>query len=292
MERKRGKAILINSIVGLICNIFLLFIKGIIAFVCNSQAMIADTLNSAGDIVSSILSTIGSKIASKEADEDHNLGHGKAEYIFSFLISLIILFLSVQTIKSSIKSFFYPEKYDFNIFLIIVCCTTIIIKLCLFVYTKLCAKKYKSIILDANSFDHINDCLLTAMNLVAALLGLFGFTYVDGIVGIIISIIIVKQGISLFIKSFNVLMDKTISKVEKEQILEIIKKYDQIKKINHLNISPIGYKYQVSVSIFVDGNLSTFESHEIANNLEKDLVKLEFVYLAIIHVNPIKIKNK
>ena len=67
---------------GIIGNLFLLIIKGIIGFITKSQAMIADAFNSAGDIFSSLMTFIGNKIASKPSDDDHNLGHGKAEYIW------------------------------------------------------------------------------------------------------------------------------------------------------------------------------------------------------------------
>jgi len=86
----RFKAGKIASILGIIGNIFLLIIKVVVAFISNSQSMIADAINSAGDIFSSLMTYIGNKISSKAADEDHNLGHGKAEYIFSMFIIYII----------------------------------------------------------------------------------------------------------------------------------------------------------------------------------------------------------
>ena len=70
-----------------------------------------------------------------------------------------------------------------------------------------------------------------------------------------------------------------------------IEKYKEIKKVEHFNATPVGYKYQISFTIYVDGNLSTFESHEIANRLEKELSKLDEIYLTVIHVNPIKIEK-
>ena len=86
-------------------------------------------------------------------------------------------------------------------------------------------------------------------------------------------------------------MDKTISCENKQKVFDIIKKYKEIKKVEHFNATPVGYKYQISFTIYVDGNLSTFESHEIANRLEKELSKLDEIYLTVIHVNPIKIEK-
>ena len=80
--------------------------------------------------------------------------------------------------------------------------------------------------------------------------------------------------------------------VTKEEVYKIINGHSEIKKVNHFNSTPVGYKYQISVTIFVDGNLSTFQSHEIANNLEKEIIKkIDSVYLAVIHVNPMHIKG-
>ena len=114
----------------------------------------------------------------------------------------------------------------------------------------------------------------------------------DSVVGIGISIWIFYTGLKIFIESFNVLMDKSLNEEDRNKILDVLKKYPEIKKYNHLNTTPVGYKYLVSITIFVDGNMSTFESHDIADKLEDDLDKLDFVYLAIIHVNPLNINEE
>lgn len=280
------------SIFGIIGNIFLLIIKVAVAVFTNSQAMISDALNSAGDIISSFMTYIGNKIASKEPDEDHNLGHGKAEYIFSMLISLTMIFLSIKMIYSSGKSLFIPYSYHFSLYLIVVCLITIITKLTLFFYTNSIAKKYDNLLIKANAYDHRNDCLLTGLNLIAAIIGQFGITYIDGIVGIFLSSWILITGICLYKESYDVLMDKGLDAKTKEKIDEIVKKYPEITKTNHFNSTPVGYQYQISLTIFVDGNLSTFASHNIANSLEKEISKLDEVFLAIIHVNPTETKKR
>ena len=102
-----------------------------------------------------------------------------------------------------------------------------------------------------------------------------------------ISVVIAISGIRIFIESYNILMDKSIDEFTKNKILSILQKYEDIQKFNHFSSTPVGYRYLISVSIFVDGNMSTFESHEIADKLEKELNNLDEVYLSIIHVNPL-----
>ena len=89
------------SILGMLGNIFLLIIKAIVGIISHSQAMMADAFNSAGDIFSSIMTFIGNKIASKPSDDDHDLGHGKAEYIYSLLISIVMFLMAFQVFKNS-----------------------------------------------------------------------------------------------------------------------------------------------------------------------------------------------
>ena len=275
------------SILGMSGNIFLLIIKVIGGYISNSYAMISEAFNSAGDIFSSFMTFIGNHIASKEADDDHNLGHGKAEYIFSLLISVSMILVSIDLIYNSVKSIFVPNSYNFSIYLIIICITTIIIKSLLYIYTHRIAKKYKNLLIEANAEDHRNDCVLALLNLTATICSYYGIYEVDGIVGTIISIWILVTGVKIFKQAYDVLMDKAIDENTKQKVFDIINKYPEIKKINHFNSTPVGYQFQISLTIFVDGNLSTFESHDIANMLEKEISNLDEIYLTIIHVNPL-----
>ena len=284
----RFKSTKLASIFGISGNILLMIIKGIVALLTGSQAMTADAFNSAGDIFSSLMTYIGNKISSKPSDEDHNLGHGKAEYIYSMLISISMILMAMLVLKDSFISLIKGKTYDFSVWLIVVCLTTIIVKLLLFIYTNKLYKKYNNLLVKANSKDHFNDMIITSVNLISCLLSLKGIYFLDGVIGIIISLWIMYTSIKLFIESYNVLMDKSISIETKNEVYEIIDRHREVKKVIHFNSTPVGYKYQISFTIYVDGNMSTFDSHDIANKLEKEIIKeIEEIYLVIIHVNPI-----
>lgn len=291
-EEKKFKDIKRASIFGIIGNIFLLIIKAIVGFITSSQAMIADSVNSAGDILSSVMTYVGNKIASIPSDDDHNLGHGKAEYIYSMLISVAMLATALIILKDSIMVIVNNDKYNFSIWLVIVCLITIITKIGLFIYTYKLSKKYNNLLIKANSKDHIADCFVTGANLISCLMTLIGIYIFDGIVGIAISLWMLFTYTKIFIESYHVLMDKAMDEETKNQVYEIVKEHKEIIKTNHFNSTPVGYKYQISLTIFVDGNLSTFESHEIANKLEKEIIKrVDSIYLAVIHVNPMDVKK-
>lgn len=275
------------GLLGILGNIFLLIIKGTIGFLTNSQAMIADTANSASDIFASIMTTIGNKIASEPKDDSHNFGHGKAEYIFSLFISISMVVVAFKLLYDSIISLIFQDYMNFSWILVLVCIITILVKFTLFLYTNKLCKKHNNILLDANSKDHRNDCIITTFTLISVLLTLANIYWFDGIVGIGISIWIAYTGIKIFIESYNILMDESIDENTKDLIVNIINNYDKVKKFDNLSTTPAGYKYVVVLTIYVDGNMSTFDSHTLADNIEKDINKLDKVYNTIIHVNPI-----
>lgn len=275
------------GVLGIIGNVFLLIIKGLIGIVTNSQAMIADSINSAGDIFASLMTFIGNKISSKPDDNDHNFGHGKAEYIFSLIISISMVIAAITLLTSAVKSLIYGNDVTFSWFLIIICVVTIITKFCLYLYAKRIYKKYNNILVLANMNDHRNDCIVTTFTLLSSILILFNITWFDAVTCIGISIWILYTGWKIFLESYNILMDTSIDEESKEKILELVKKYPEIKNVETFSSSPLGYQYLIVMTINIDGNISTFESHKVADSLEKDILKLDNIHAVHIHINPI-----
>lgn len=275
------------GILGIAGNIFLLVIKAVVGFISHSQAMIADSLNSAGDIFASFMTFIGNKIASKPGDEDHNFGHGKSEYIFSFLISISMIAVSIKLLIDAISSFINNNNLTYSIYLVIVCIVTIITKFCLFIYTNKLNKKYNNILLKANAKDHFNDCIVTTFTLISILFASFGIYFVDGLVGLGIALWICYSGAKIFIESYNVLMDVSIDEDTKDKIINLAHNYKEIKSIENISSTPSGYKYVILLTICLDGNMSTFDSHNLADSLENDIKNLDNVSDVIVHVDPI-----
>ena len=246
------------GILGIIGNIFLLIIKATVGFLSRSQAMIADSFNSAGDIFASLMTFIGNRIASVPNDEDHNLGHGKAEYIFSLFISIAMILVSAKLLFDSIVTLILGSELKFSWILILVCIATIITKLALYFYTYRAYKKYKSILLEASMKDHRNDCIVTSFTLISILLTLIGIYWFDGLVGIGISIWICYTGVTIFIESYNVLMDISVDSNTKDLILDIAHGYKEIKDVESIISTPVGDKFLVFITICLDRKLIYF----------------------------------
>ena len=276
-----------GSICGIIGNIFLFVIKITIGIISKSMSIIADSINSFGDIFASILTFIGNKISSVPKDNDHNFGHGKAEYIFSMLISISMMIISVKLFYDSLISIISSNKLIFSWKLIIICVLTIITKIILYIYTRYIYKKTNNLLIKSNMLDHRNDIFITLFTILAIMLTKINIFFVDGLVGIGISIWIFITAIKLFKESYDVLMDISLDNENKRKIMNVIESHDEIKRVGSFYSIPIGYKYIVVITIYVNGNLKTKKSHDIADKIEKEIKEnVDIIEHIIVHIEP------
>lgn len=274
------------GIIGILGNIFLLIIKIIIAIISKSQAMLADGINSATDVFSSIMTLIGGKISNEPSDEDHNYGHGKAEYIFSLTISIITILLSIKVFSDGINCLINGAEFILSAQLVLVCIITILTKFGMYLYTHKIFKKTENILIKANSQDHLNDVFMTSSVLIGIIAGFFNIFWLDGIVALIISIRIFMIAIGIFLDSYDVLMDKSISDVKMDEIVEIVKNFQEIDHIDKITSKTVGKQFLIIVKVSVDGEMTVNKSHKIAGKLKAEIMKLKEIYDVIVHINP------
>lgn len=274
------------GILGIIANVFLLSIKFVTGIVFKSQGLIADAINSFGDVFSSIVTFVGGKISSKPADDDHEFGHGKAEYVASLLIGIFMVFVSFKTITSGVKAIINNETLTFSIILFLTPVVTIIVKSLLYVYCKRLSKLNSSLLLEANSKDHRNDILLSIGVLIGISCGKFGYGVVDGIVGISISGVIIITGLKIIKEAYDVLIDKCI---DSDKVDEMRKNIEAIEGVNHIDSiksKPTGTLHMIIVKVSVNPDMTVREGHKVAGIIRQKICEDEDVYDAVVHINP------
>ncbi len=278
---------------GILGNIILFSIKIIFGLMSNSMALIADSFNSAGDIFASLMPWIGGRISSVPNDSDHNFGHGKAEYIFSMLIGVSMIIVAIKLLYDSVVALINGNMLVYSISLIIVCIITIVVKILLYIVCRIAYEKHDNLLVKSNMLDHRNDIVITSLTLVAIIISKYGIYWLDGVVGILISIWIFNVGIKIFKESYDVLMDTSIDSLSKKQILSIIKSYKEIKRVGDIYSIPVGYNYIVVITILVDGRMHTSTSHELADEIEKRIKNgNDRIQEVIVHIEPYGKKNK
>lgn len=285
MTEEKVKNVKKVSAISFSFNLLLLVIKMIFGLISSSQSLIADAVNSAGDIVASLVSIIGIKVASKPGDKEHPYGHGKAEYIFAALVGISMIIASIAMIKNAILSMVSNSTVNVSIFLILVCIITILVKFSLMMYSKSQYKKTDSILIKCNMEDHRNDMFVTLGVLIGIICSKFGFYFVDGIIGILISIWIVIVAIKIIYPACLVLIDTQSNFIDEAK--REVQNFKEIKSIDKFYISPVGDKYLAIIEISMDKEKSLSEVHEYIDKIEKKLYeKFKSIIDINIHVNP------
>lgn len=274
------------SAICIVINFILLILKCVIGLISNSQAMIADSLHSFEDMISAIVSLIGIKISTKKIDNKHPYGYGKAEYIFSMIISMFMIVASMSMIKSSINNIIISNKMNFSISLIIVCIVNIVLKTILYVYTNIQFGITQNILIKASKEDQRNDIIITFSILISSIFSIFNIYLVDYILGLIISFWIGIVGIKIFRISYNVLIDTNISEDRIAQIRNKVLAFDYVENVDKIIGKPIGEKYVIILKISMKKNMDIYNSHDIQTRIKRVLLMYDYIQDVVIHVNP------
>lgn len=289
---KRTKYGIIAGIIGVISNILLFSTKFTIGSIINSQAMMSDAFNNLSDILSSIITIISSIISNKQPDDEHPFGYGRIEYLAALTVGVIVLIVGYNLTISSIDKIITVEEVEFNILSLVVIGISIIIKIFLSLFNVRVGKKINSPALVATGKDALMDVFV--MIGVAASLFLtqvFGSFPIDGIVGLLVALLIVKSGIGILKENVVPLLG---AKPDKEIVIKIREEILQIKQVfgmHDLIINNYGpNKYIASVHVEMPHHLTAIEMHSIAEKIEHNVLQ-KYNILLTIHTDPIDLDD-
>lgn len=276
------------TIQSIVWNVILTIIKIIAGIIGKSNAMVADGLHSASDIVSSIGVLIGNYVSATPQDKEHNYGHEKAETLVSFVLSLLLIFVSLTIGFEAIKSLFDLDSIQVPTVLpLIVSAISILIKEYQYRITIKIANKINSPSLKADAWHHRSD----ALSSVAAFIGIggsmLGFKALDPVASIAVALFVAKVGFDILKNSVNELMDLSIDEEQSNQIITIAEKTEGVRNLGELKTRKHGAMAYVDLTICVDGKLTVIEGHDIAHKLERQIIDgMEFVKGITVHVEP------
>jgi cation diffusion facilitator family transporter len=276
------------TIQSILWNIFLTIIKIFAGIFGKSSAMISDGLHSASDIISSVGVLIGNKIAKTPNDKEHNYGHEKAETLVSFLLSILLIIVSLKIGWGALQSLFNLDSVQVPTALpLIVSIISIGIKEYQYRITIRIANRINSPSLKADAWHHRSD----ALSSIAAFIGIggamLGFKALDPIASIVVALFVAKVGFDILKDSTNELMDYSIDDEQEEQIRKIAEKIDGVINLGELRTRKHGAMAYVDLTICVNKDLTVLEGHEIAHKIEKYIInEMKFVKGITVHVEP------
>jgi len=277
---------------GIVCNLVLFVIKFIAGFVSGSVAVMSDAFNNLSDMGSSVVSLIGTIAASQHADEEHPFGHGRFEYIASLIVSFIIMMVGFELLRSSLDKVLQGEQVAFSWMTVAVLVFSMLVKLWMYVSNRYIGKTIQSMVIRAAAQDSLNDVFATGAVLVAAFLGLVLPWPVDGIMGMLISVLIMFAGFGIARDTITVLLGTPPDPVLVEQIYAMLLQREGIEGVHDLIIHDYGpgrRMASVHAEVPVDGDI--VKIHEVIDATEKEIQKELGVHI-VIHMDPISVGNE
>lgn len=294
-EKDRFKQAEFAATLGIVVNIALAVLKGVVGVLANSRALIADAIHSASDVVGSFAVYLGLRAAKEPPDEEHPYGHGKAESIAAIIVSLLLLLVGLEVGYSSIKSFFTVREPT-KPFALIVIVISIVVKEALFRYKFRLGTKLASKALIVNAYEHRSDVYSSIAALVGvgasvigAKTGLQWLEYGDPAASFVVAVLVIKMAYTLGKESIINTLDHVLPEEEVEPLKQIILENKDVLKINSLYGRVHGYYVIVDLKISVDPYITVEQGHAIGKRVKNELLKQSHIHDVFVHINPLGI---
>ncbi|MCB1849272.1 MAG: cation transporter [Gammaproteobacteria bacterium] len=267
----------------------LTFAKIGIGILGNSAALVAEGLHSAADLLFDLVVLVGMKMARKEADEDHPYGHGKFESLATLILSLILLFVALGIVWDAAGRIQSHEALSAPATItLLVALGAMIVKEFLYQYTVRVGRRIGSKIIIANAWHHRSDAIASFAALIGIAGAIMGWPILDPIAAIGVAFFVGKVGVEIAIDSLKELTDAAtaIDREVHDTIQRIINEHPEVKSAHLVKARKMGPDIMVDVHVVVDSFLTVSEGHQIADQVEKTLVRqIQDVTSVMVHVD-------
>lgn len=278
--------------VGIGLNILLFLGKWIAGFLSGSIAITADAFNNLSDAGSSIITLIGFRISGQRPDSEHPFGHGRMEYISGFLVSVAILIMGFELVKSSINKLIHPEPVESSPVIIAILVVSILVKVYMFYYNRSVGKKIGSAAMNATAMDSLSDTVSTALVLGATVISQFTGLLLDGWFGILVGLFILYTGATTIKETMDLLLGQPPKQEFIDEIREIVTSHKLVYGIHDLIVHDYGPgRVMISLHAEVDADGDIQAIHEQIDHIENELQE-KLHCSATIHMDPIVTDDK
>lgn len=290
-EIRQAYGILCGSI-GIFFNVLLAVGKFVAGLLSGSIAIMADAANNLSDAGSSLIVLFGFKLAGQKPDPDHPFGHGRVEYISGLLVSVLIIYMAIELLKSSIDAILHPGEVSFEPMILVILLFAILIKFYMFFYNRKIGKRIHSEAMLATSMDSLSDMGATSVVLISMLVSHYTNLQIDGICGVLVALLIFYAGFNSAKETINPLLGQPPEPEFVKRIEEIVEAEDDIIGIHDLivhNYGPGRIMISLHAEVPADGDILAL--HDMIDNVEHQL-KSELHCAAVIHMDPVSTKDE
>lgn len=278
----RQKIIIRTSIIGIVVNLILVAFKATIGILVNSIAITLDAINNLTDALSSIITIIGAKLAGRAPDKNHPYGYGRIEYFSSVIIAVIVLWAGITALQESWPKIFHPDVTSYTTVSLVIVAVAVVVKFVLGRYVKGVGEKINSQALVASGSDAFFDGILSFSTLIAAIISIFYHISLEGILGVIISIVIIKASIDILKETIDSMIGARVDSELSKKIKNSVEEVDGVYGAYDLSLHNYGPEQMFgSVHVEIDDNLTASEIHTLTRQITMKIYKEYSIALTV-----------
>lgn len=277
------------GLLSLCVNIVLMAVKISVGLVGNSYALVADGIESAADIFTSLVTWVGFQLSLRPPDEDHPYGHGRIESLaglFSgaalFAAAGLIAWHSIQEIRTPHHA---PEWFTLPVLLAVV-----LVKWILSRKIHSLGREIESRAIEGDAWHHLSDAITSgaaAIGIAIALIGGSGWEPADDYAALLACGIIVINGSLIAKGALHDVLDGNVSEHLIPEIRLIAREIPGVVDIEKCRLRKSGIGFFVELHVCVRGDTTVREGHEIGHAVKDRLLAANLRILdAVIHLEP------
>ena len=280
---------LLSGGVGIVLNLLLSAGKFVAGVLTGSIAVTADAFNNLSDAGSSVVTLVGFRMAAKRADDDHPFGHGRIEYLSGLAVAVAILVVGLERAKSSLEKVLHPVEAAFSWLAVGILCASILVKLWMFFFNRNLSRRIGSAAMMATATDSLSDAAATSAVLLGTLVGHFADLYIDGWVGVLVAVFILRAGWGAAKDTLDPLLGQSPDPELVRGIQETVLGRPEIVGMHDLVVHDYGPgRCMASLHAEVPMDADILVIHDVIDNLERELRRKLGVEV-VIHMDPIAV---
>ena len=279
------------GVAGIILNFLLFAFKALAGIISGSIAITADAFNNLSDAGSSVVTLLGFKLANQKPDSDHPFGHGRMEYISGLVVSMVILLMGFELLKTSVQKIITPQGVVFRPVILLILIASIAVKFYMSSYNRVIGKKIGSAAMLATAADSLSDCLATTAALLSTVIGHYFAISIDGWCGVVVACFILWAGINAVKETIDPLLGQPPTQEFVDEVERRVLCHEGITGIHDLIVHDYGPGRRfISLHAEVSADGDMLELHDVIDTAEREL-SAEMGCLATIHMDPLEQNN-
>jgi ferrous-iron efflux pump FieF len=251
-----------------------------------SVSVLASLVDSMMDVAASLINLFAVRYALMPADHEHRFGHGKAESLAGLAQTTFIAGSAVFLILQAFDRLLHPRPLEDVGIGVGVMVFAILATLALLIFQRHVIRVTGSTAIKADALHYTTDVLVNTSIIIALLLSGFGWPGIDALFALGIAAYILYSAWHIGHEAFQLLMDRELPDEQRQRIRHAALAHDRVRGVHDLRTRRSGHDIFIQMHLVLDDELSLFDAHEIADEVEASIREIHPEADILIHKDP------